>query len=499
MEKRLSDSTLVFKRPVTPILEVILSDGTKAVRTISAECVIVGRSKQADVSVDDDKLSRNHFMVVKSEGKFEIKDLGSSNGLVVNGKKTRHAVLTGNDSIKAGATLFRFVLCRDDLRKDEMLISDNSFKVGMFEKKYSPKKGLFGRKALLTSLSAGLLVFAITLGVLGLEKEARVAPSIKKDRNIQSIANVEKEIDSTKLSADERLKALNYFRIAEHHFNLKNWELAKKTMETYYSMVPNSALAPAFIAVCDEIMSRVATVDDKIDEIQKETDKRELIAKLLREGTYELNKDNFDGANSIFLKVIALDEYNQEAYDGLIAIDKELARIQKEKEGQQFAEPAHAGEAYAQQMEFLFKKGNYPKSFEIAVRIATMGKEKAGEGPFAKAINTQMKIKAITNKMFANTISEAGMLAKANAGDEAIKLYKKVLSMFPYHDGAKAGLMAIMRQRHEQAKLLYATALVERSYPQESKAAERLRTILTLVPSTDEYYQKARIALQKKS
>jgi pSer/pThr/pTyr-binding forkhead associated (FHA) protein len=499
MEKRLADSTLVFKRPVTPILEVILSDGTKSVRTISTECVIVGRSKQADVSVDDDKLSRNHFMVVRSDGKFEIKDLGSSNGLVINGKKTKHAVLTGNDSIKAGATLFHFVLCRDDLRKDEMLISDPSFSVNMFEKKYSPKKGLFGKKALLTALSASLLVFAVTLGVLGLEKEARVAPSIKKDKTLQSIINVEKEIDASRLSAEDRLKALNYFRIAEHHFNLKNWDLAKKTMETYYSLVPNSALAPAFIAVCDEIMSKVATVDDKIDEIQKDTEKRELIAKLLKQGTYELDKGNFDDANGIFLKVINLDEYNQEAYDGLIAIDKELARIQKDKEGQQLVEPVAAGIAYAKQMEEFFKKGNYTKSFEIAVRIATMGKTKAGEGPFAKAINTQMKIKTITNKMFAHTVSEAGLLARANAGDEAIKLYKKVLAMFPYHDGAKAGLAAIMKQRHEQAKFLYATALVERSYPQESKAAEKLRTILTLVPSSDEYYQKARVALQKKS
>ncbi len=499
MEKRLADSTLVFKRPVTPILEIVLSDGTKSVRTISTECVIVGRSKQADVSIDDDKLSRNHFMVVNLEGRFEIKDLGSSNGLLINGKRTRHAVLTGNDSIKAGATVFRFVLCRDDLRKDEVLMGDHSFTPGMFEKKYAPKKGLFGKKALLSALSASLLVFAVTLGVLGLEKEAKVAPSIKKEKSFQSIANVEKEIDAAGLSAEDKLKALNYFRIAEHHFNLKNWDLAKKTMETYYALITNSMLAPAFIAVCDEAMSKVATIDDKIDEIQKDVDKRELIAKLIRQGNYELNKDNFDEANSIFLKVISLDEYNQEAYDGLIAIDKALAKIQKEQEEQQLVEPVAEGKAYATQMETLFKKGNYTKSFEIAVRIATMGKEKAGEEPFSKAINTQMKIKGLMNKKFSRPVSEAGLLAKANASDEAIKLYKKVLAQFPYHDGAKAGLATIMKQRHEQAKLLYASALVERSYPQESKSNEKLRTILTLVPSTDEYYQKARVALQKKS
>jgi len=499
MENRLSEPTMVFKRPVTPILEVVFNDGTKNVRVINSECVIVGRSKQADISVEDDKLSRNHFMVVKSEGKFEIKDLSSANGLVVNGKKTRQAVLTGNDRIKAGETTFHFVLSRDDLRKDEMLIADPSIKVNLFEKKYAPKKGVFGKKVMLTALSASLLVFAVTLGVLGWEKEARVAPSIKKEKSIQSIANVEKELDAAKLSAEEKMKALNLFRIAEHHFNLKNWELAKKTMESYYALIPNSILASAFIAVCDEALSKAITVEDKIDEIQKETDKRELIAKLLRDGNSELNEENFDEANSIFLKVISLDEYNQEAYNGLITVDKEIARIQREQEEEQLVQPVAESEAYAKQMIELFNKGNYTKSFEIAVRLATMGKEKAGEAPFAKAINTQMKIKSITNKMYGNMVNEAGLLAKANASDEAIKVYKKVLSRFPYHDGAKSGLSRIMKQRHEQAKELYAKALIERTYPQESKSAEKLRTVLTLVPTSDEYYQKAKIALQKKS
>ena len=270
-------------------------------------------------------------------------------------------------------------------------------------------------------------------------------------------------------------------------------------MESYYGLVPNSALASAFIAVCDEALSKAVTIDDKIDEIQKETDKRELIAKLVRDGNYELNKGNLDEANSIFLKIINLDEYNQEAYNGLTAIDKEIARMNKEQEVKQMVQPVPEGVAYAYQMDKLFNAGNYTKSFEIAVRLATMGKEKVGERPFAQAINTQMKIKAITNKMFGNMVNEAGLLVRANASDEAIAIYKKVLAKFPYQEGAKNGLTKIMNQRHEQAKELYARALIERSYPQESKSAEKLRTVLTLVPASDEYYQKAKIELQKKS
>ena len=71
--------------------------------------------------------------------------------------------------------------------------------------------------------------------------------------------------------------------------------------------------------------------------------------------------------------------------------------------------------------------------------------------------------------------------------------------MFPYQDAAKAGLLSMTQKRHEQAKALYARALVDESYNQDSQSAEKLRTILTLVPSTDQYFQKAKKALQKNS
>ena len=75
---------------------------------ISNEPVTVGRSGMADVKVEDDGLSRRHFMILREGADYLIKDLSSRNGTWVHGHRALTARLHDNDCILAGNTLFRF-------------------------------------------------------------------------------------------------------------------------------------------------------------------------------------------------------------------------------------------------------------------------------------------------------------------------------------------------------------------------------------------------------
>ena len=75
---------------------------------ISDQPVTVGRGASADVKVEDDGLSRRHFMVLREGGDYLIKDLSSRNGTWVHGHRAVTARLSHNDCILAGHTLFRF-------------------------------------------------------------------------------------------------------------------------------------------------------------------------------------------------------------------------------------------------------------------------------------------------------------------------------------------------------------------------------------------------------
>ena len=69
---------------------------------------IVGRGDFADVCVDDDSLSRSHFLIVSESTEFVLVDLHSRNGTWVNGERISACKLRSDELIKAGASLFYF-------------------------------------------------------------------------------------------------------------------------------------------------------------------------------------------------------------------------------------------------------------------------------------------------------------------------------------------------------------------------------------------------------
>jgi hypothetical protein len=59
----------------------------------------------AELSLADQELSRQHARLALGIGGWEIHDLGSKNGTLVNGERVAHAALTDGDVIEVGTTL----------------------------------------------------------------------------------------------------------------------------------------------------------------------------------------------------------------------------------------------------------------------------------------------------------------------------------------------------------------------------------------------------------
>ncbi len=75
---------------------------------LSEQAVAVGRGSSVDVKIDDAGLSRRHFMIVREEDDYFLKDLSSRNGTFVNGTRILVSKLNHNHAILAGNTQFRF-------------------------------------------------------------------------------------------------------------------------------------------------------------------------------------------------------------------------------------------------------------------------------------------------------------------------------------------------------------------------------------------------------
>jgi predicted component of type VI protein secretion system len=66
----------------------------------------IGR-EGADITLDDDQVSRSHARVSVADGTVTIEDLGSTNGTFVNGARIEEATtLAPGDTVRIGATTF---------------------------------------------------------------------------------------------------------------------------------------------------------------------------------------------------------------------------------------------------------------------------------------------------------------------------------------------------------------------------------------------------------
>lgn len=81
--------------------------------------LMVGRGESADFSVMDLRMSREHCQVLSSSGEWRLRDLDSTHGTMVNGKRVNEVKLREGDVIEAGDTQFRVTFGDDDIRVDD--------------------------------------------------------------------------------------------------------------------------------------------------------------------------------------------------------------------------------------------------------------------------------------------------------------------------------------------------------------------------------------------
>lgn len=86
-----------------PILHLIFDNKILETIRISKDITYIGRMPDNDVVINNLGVSRRHCQIVKDEkGDFYVEDLGSANGIRVNGVSVQRSILKDNDEIIVG-------------------------------------------------------------------------------------------------------------------------------------------------------------------------------------------------------------------------------------------------------------------------------------------------------------------------------------------------------------------------------------------------------------
>jgi FhaA, N-terminal domain/Inner membrane component of T3SS, cytoplasmic domain len=99
-------------RPLEPIADrrqaLLLAEGRR--HMLSGERVLVGRSRECDVVLSDPNVSRRHIELRRGERGWTAVDLGSTNGMKINGRRLTQAELEPGDRITIGTSDLAFEL-----------------------------------------------------------------------------------------------------------------------------------------------------------------------------------------------------------------------------------------------------------------------------------------------------------------------------------------------------------------------------------------------------
>jgi len=90
-----------------PGLYVICSDGKAFNLPVTEDITTLGRSDNNAVVIKDNTVSRKHAQISLTNEGYKVTDLGSFNGITVNGKSVQSAALQNNDLIEIGMNKHR--------------------------------------------------------------------------------------------------------------------------------------------------------------------------------------------------------------------------------------------------------------------------------------------------------------------------------------------------------------------------------------------------------
>jgi len=77
--------------------------------TLRGELTTIGRSADCDIFVDHDSVSRRHAKIERRGSEYFITDLGSKNGILINGRVVRSGRLKHGCTLEIGTVPFRFL------------------------------------------------------------------------------------------------------------------------------------------------------------------------------------------------------------------------------------------------------------------------------------------------------------------------------------------------------------------------------------------------------
>ena len=81
---------------------------------LDSTSVVIGRLPESDIAIDSASVSSRHAQMIRIKGGYELHDLGSTNGIKLDGRRVATVSLRDGMSVELGDVTFEFLLAPEE-------------------------------------------------------------------------------------------------------------------------------------------------------------------------------------------------------------------------------------------------------------------------------------------------------------------------------------------------------------------------------------------------
>ena len=512
---------------------------------IKKQEVFIGRDpNKCQIVLDDPGSSQVHAVIRRKGSHCELEDLGSTNGIKLNGSRVNQGSLSHGDKFFIGSTSFQFIVKSEFIHgeKSRLMPIESVEEVeveevveeevdGPFEETGKQlgfettgvqhvgslqSKSLFSKDSLRDPVKRKkILIYvlaAVSLWVFldegPTEKKKVVSKEQpKKDRSLLK-DNKENESGKTKVKASSKRDYNNLPEDLKNYVQT-NYELAKTEILEYGNFDEGLQYLDKINEYVDEFQqskSLLVTAKEelrKLEELEKEKKRKEeeeekkiRVGNFLRKANEAFDNQQGELVQSLLNKVIEFDPENLEASQLKLQLDvfikekerKAIEEAQEKARRERLVNELRPGKA-------LFLKEKWYLSI---IKLENFLETKDNDDDLILAATKMLKE---SKRNLKNQISP--LLTKArslNDGEDkkgAYETYKEILKIDPSNTEAVLKMDKVKENIEKQAKEIYREAIIDESLNYLKKAKEKFQEVQQITPADSQYHKRAANKLKK--
>lgn len=527
--------TLVELKPV--VAKIVFEEGARKGDELFLEAfeITLGRSKKADIAIDDEKLSRLHAKITRVGMGYRLVDLNSRNGTYVNGMRVLEHPLSSFDVIELGHCKIRFLihdLIAGNMAGGALIEHKGGKNVSGSEQTRSlpseephlsladpiPHDGITPLSPSLEApgpesrservlralhldrlnrrskiiLSVCLILLAVVL-ILPSRTPEKSKEGDKTTEVANGVANVNTKIppaiskEYQDLSPEEQRAIEGYYNTALRAADRENYEEAIASLKKLHEKIPYYKQSQELLQQYSRELKakQIASAQDRAKKDMQET-----LQDNLNDGITYLKEGDFEKAADAFNQAIGIDPNNDTAIKGLKAAELRLRSIdllppprdiEKEKKLQ-------VAELF-EKAKVLLEQRSYQQAVEVAERIRQI--EIKGDTQYLNVAKQVIdRAKSLQKEEVEPFIIQAKEKFQEGDYNAARDLSEEMLKRFPGYQDVTDLLNKSKKKLDSLAKEAYTHGYILESMNRLEEAKQYWNRAKNYVRPGDPYYDK---------